>query len=102
MSRREAVVLVCRALAVIQLVSAALDCTYLPEWFISYAHHVQRTGILSPAEADLYYIHLDHVHLAFLLLRIAGLLVLAAVLWNCGPWLERILLPRPEGSSPQV
>jgi hypothetical protein len=99
MSRKEAILLVSRALAVIQFVTAMLDVTYLPEWFVSFAHHSARASLMSTIDYDSYLTNLDRVHLVFLLLRIAGEAIFAIVLWNCGPWVESHLLPKSEGTA---
>jgi hypothetical protein len=102
MSKKEVVLLVSRALAVIQFVTAIIDVTYLPEWFVSFAHHSARASLLSTIDYDSYLTNLDRVHLVFLLLRIAGEAIFGIVLWNCSPWVERHLLPDSEGpASPE-
>jgi hypothetical protein len=40
-----------------------------------------------------YFRMLDTVSIGALLLRIGILLVTSVVFWNCGPWIERVLLP---------
>jgi len=77
-----------------------LDVTYLPEWFVSFTHHSAKASLLTTIDYDSYLTSLDRVHLVFLLLRIAGEAIFAIVLWNCGPWIERHLLPRSEGTAP--
>jgi hypothetical protein len=93
MSRKEAVILVSRALAIIQLVTAMLDITYLPEWFVSLHHHERLIEALGISNTEEYWRSYDQVGVGFLFARIAGLLVLTLIFWNCGPWFERILLP---------
>jgi hypothetical protein len=94
MSRKEAVLLVSRALAVIQFVTALLDITHLPEWLMSLHHHERLIEALGISNTDEYWRSYDQVGVAFLFARIAGLLVLTLVFWNCGPWFERVLLPK--------
>lgn len=90
MSRREIVVLVSRALAIIQLVTVALEVSYLPQSLTSLGEHIgswqspQLYGYLSR-----YYIE----GTLALILRIAFLLLTAHLLWKCGPKIENFLLP---------
>jgi hypothetical protein len=96
MSRKEAVVLVSRALAVIQFITALLDISVLPERFISLHHYAHIFNSIGASETTTYYLTYDRVEIAFLFARIACLLTLTLVLWNCGPWVERLLLPKIE------
>jgi hypothetical protein len=89
MSRKEIVVLVSRALAIIQLISALLEVTYLPGRFMTLIHH----GSRSDGGGD-YYRTNYQVDIITFVFRIAGLLIIAIILWNCGPWVERMLTPR--------
>ena len=91
MTRDEAVVLVSRALAIIQLVTAAIEVTYLPERILSVAHYARLGNGLS-STAD-YFLRLDVIELCGYLVRIPSLLLLALIFWNCGPWIARVLLP---------
>jgi hypothetical protein len=100
MSRKEAVLLVSRALAIFQFVYALLEITYLPERLISLFGHASAAG---SSGTDDYFRSYDSVGVAFLLVRIVIQLVLTVVFWNCGPWIERVLLPEsgnPGHSTP--
>jgi hypothetical protein len=96
MSRKEVVLLVSRALAIIQFVTALLDTAHLPEWLVSLHHHESLIAAAGISDADVYWRSYDQVAIAFLLARIASLLVLTLVFWNCAPWFERLLLPKRE------
>ena len=96
MSRKEAVLLVSRALAIIQFVTAMLEITYLPIRFMSLFHHVRGVSVLEVSASDAFWRDYYRVDITFFLLRRAALLLLAVVLWNCGPWMERVLLPKRE------
>jgi hypothetical protein len=98
-SRKEAVLLVSRAVAIIQFVTAVLNITYLPEWFVSLHHHEGVIAALGVSERDEYLRSYDQVGIAFLFGRIAILLTLTLVFWNCGPWFERVLLPKRENQE---
>jgi hypothetical protein len=100
MSRKEAVLLVSRALAIFQFVYALLEITYLPERLISLFGHASAAGA---SGMDDYFGSYNRVGVVFLLVRIGIQLVLTVVFWNCGPWIERVLLPasgKPDHSTP--
>ncbi len=96
MSRKEAVLLVGRALAMIQLITAFVEITTLPDRLVSLHHYTDRINRSVATSQDFYFQSYDQVGIAFLFARIAGLLLFAFLFWTCGPWIERILLPRPE------
>lgn len=93
MSRKEIVLLVSRALAIIQFVTALLEISYLPERFMSLLRHDRLDSVLISPATDAWYQNYYRVVIAFLFLRIIGLLVLTYIFWNCAPWFERQLLP---------
>ncbi len=101
MSRDDAVLLVSRAIAVIQLICAFVDASYLPERFVS-LHHYSIAGLLSLG--DTYFANLDRVEIGFHLGRIAGYFFASWIFWNCGPRISRILLPsrKEEGTARQA
>jgi hypothetical protein len=90
MTQNEAVRLVSRALAIIQLITALLEITYLPGHILSWHHHAQFGATSIPSD---YLTRLYTIDLGALVLRICGELLLTLILWNCGPWIARILLP---------
>jgi hypothetical protein len=96
MSKREAVVLVSRALAVIQIMSALLEITYLPQRLFVFSHR-----IIANRFSDLYgYWSLyDFEGTLALILRIAILLLAAYLFWHCSGKIERFLLPPPSESQ---
>ncbi|MGD0106292.1 MAG: hypothetical protein ABSC06_19960 [Rhodopila sp.] len=96
MSRKEAVLLVSRALAMIQLICALMEVTYLPIRFMSLFHHTTRISLLGSSGYDDFWSGYYRTDIAFLLSRIIIYLVFAFVFWNCGPWIEHILLPKRE------
>ncbi len=100
MSRKEAVLLVSRALAMIQLISALMEITTLPGRLLSLNHYAGRIAASTGVPSDYYFRSLDQVGIAFMWARIAGLLLFAFLFWNCGSWIERILLPKREEQSP--
>jgi hypothetical protein len=100
MSRREAILLVSRALAVMQLIGVLFEVTYLPERFLSLQHHATGPSVLSVSSYDVFWAGYYRVAIGALLLRILIGLLLAVVFWNCGPWIERLLLTDREKAGP--
>jgi hypothetical protein len=94
MTRKEAVLLVSRALAVIELVAALDVTTFLPAHFMSFLHYVRASQVPGHTAQVDYLLGYDEVDLMSLLVRIGGFLILAIILWKCGPWVERVLLPK--------
>jgi hypothetical protein len=98
MNRDEVVLLVSRALACIQAITAILDASYMPERFMSLHHYVQEAQLAasvrnsSTFELTAYYVSLDRTEIAFFFGRIAFLLLMALLFWNCGPRIARFLL----------
>jgi hypothetical protein len=96
MSRKEAVLLVSRTLSILQLIYAMMELTYLPVRFASLFHHTTRINLLGPSGYDDYWSGYYRVDIAFLFARVTICLVVAFLFWNCGPRIERMLLPNPE------
>lgn len=93
MSRREIVLLVSRALALLFISSAFSEGTFLPERIFSLSHYSKQSSVLEGLNfTSRYYLIL----IAFLVLRILAYLVVAMLLWKCGPRVEGIF------SQPQV
>jgi hypothetical protein len=90
MSRDDAVLLVSRAIAVMQFITAFLEVTYLPERLTSLRHY-SAIGSISPGST--YFENLDRVEIGFLFGRIACLLLTSWLFWSCGPRIGRLLLP---------
>jgi hypothetical protein len=106
MTRKDVVLLVSRALACIQAITAFIDASYIPSHFMTLHHYVQMardaaslkdTGAF---ELAAYYVSLERVEIALFFGRIAFLMLMALVFWNCGPRIARFLLPERENSSP--
>jgi hypothetical protein len=102
MTRREIVVLVSRALAIIQLMSALIEITYIPDYLLNLFHHI--IPLQFPFFGDYWSRYYMEALLA-LVARVAILLLAALLLWKCGPKIEQMLLPRdaaPAAESPQA
>jgi len=95
-SRRDAILLISRALAVVEFVNALVEITYLPVRIMSFLHHERQVSVLVVSATDAFYRSYYAVDIAFLFARCIGLLLLAWVLWHCGPWVEQVLLPKRE------
>ena len=91
MSRKEIVLLVSRALAVMQAAYALVDVTYVPAYLFSANHYAPDAGYLGT---------IHRIELAAMLFRIVGLAVLSWLFWRCGPWVAGLLLPTPAKTSP--
>lgn len=91
---QQAVLLVSRALACVQVITAILDITSLPYYLVTLHHYLQ---IYVPPD---FYISREELDIACLLARIALLTFFAYVFWSCGPRIARFLLPEPETAPP--
>ncbi len=89
MSKDEVVLLVSRAVAAIQCITAMVEISYLPERFMSLHHYRSSSRWIAPD----YLTSIYSLEFSMLCFRIAGLLVLTWVFWQCGPWLKRLLMP---------
>ena len=100
MSRDETVLLVSRAIAVIQFVTAFLEASYLPERFLA-LHHYSPVDTFAPGPG--YLESLYRLQIGLLFGRIAGLLLVSWLFWTCGPRIGRLLLPSGKDErSPSV
>jgi hypothetical protein len=91
MSREEIVLLVSRALSIIQAASALLDVTYVPAYLFSANHYASDAGYIGT---------IHRIELVAMLARIVGLSVVAWLFWRCGPWVTGLLLPTPAETTP--
>ena len=94
MSRNEIVLLVSRTFAAIQFVTVLIEMSYLPERLVSYFHYAAN----APSQNNYFGTYYNVVVLS-LFARIAGLLILTAVFWKCGPWIERVVFSKEEEAS---
>ncbi len=99
MSRKEIVLLVSRAFAAIQFVTALMEMSYLPARLFSLYRHAGFIGWSNVPLLSSYAITYDRIDILFLFARIIGLLILTAVFWKCGPWVERVVLSRQDASG---
>jgi hypothetical protein len=95
MSRKDAVVLASRTLAVLLTVWALTDVSYLPERVHSFIHYFNQE--VPPSIATQYLRHYYLIELGFLVTRIVGYALVAKWLYKVGPEVEELLLPSELG-----
>lgn len=98
MSRKEIVVLVSRAIALLQIIAAVVGAALsLPQQgYVLYRQYlifagmpeIHRYSSVVPSVSPILWINVLTVFL-----RIGVLLMIAAFFWNCGPTVERWLMP---------
>jgi hypothetical protein len=91
MSREDFVVLASRTLAVLMMVWALTDLSYLPGSIYAFAHYASVE--LSSASSTQYYRHANLISLGFLLVRIVGCSLLARWLFKGSSEVFELLLP---------
>jgi hypothetical protein len=91
MSKQEAVIVVSRTLAVLLLVTALADVSYLPGNIYAFLHY-SNVELSSPTATE-YYRHANLIQLSFLIVRIIGFFLLSRWLFNGGPEVADLLLP---------
>jgi hypothetical protein len=99
MSRKDGVVLASRTLAVLLIVWALTDVSYLPGSLHSFLHYIGQETSSSPGVQYLRHYHL--IALGFLVIRIVGYSLVAMWLYKGGPEIEELLLPGSEESVVQ-
>jgi hypothetical protein len=94
MTRREIVLLASRVVAVIQVITAILDATQLPQTLTELFHDLALRAA-SPSAA--YWSRYETEVVLSIVLRIFITLFAAWLFWQCGPKIERFLLPAASG-----
>jgi len=89
MSKKDAVVIASRVLALYFFCWFLSDVTYLPSHLLAVLHYASFRN-LSPTES--YFYSYDRVGLGFLYVRILGLLFASWLFYRCGPRVQRFLL----------
>jgi hypothetical protein len=82
MARKDAVLLVSRALALYLLCWGFSEVTYVPSSLFSLTHHMSQHSVLATGD---YFTDLDILGLALRAFRIVILFCIAAWLYACGP-----------------
>lgn len=93
MSRTDAVVLTSRALALLLMLWALIDLSYIPEEVISYRRYIGHEVTPTNSEYWFYWSHHYLLNLSFLIARIIGLSLLSRWLFKGGPEVFELLLP---------
>ncbi len=88
MSRKDAVVLASRALALLFFVWALGEASHLPEYLHSFLHYLDAEP--GPATFIEYRRHYYLISLGFLVIRVLGFSLLAAWLYRGGPEVEQL------------
>jgi ABC-type anion transport system duplicated permease subunit len=101
MARKDSVLLVSRALAVLLTVFALREVSYLPEFVHSFVHYLryELTPVTNMGYLD-YMRHYYLLRLAFLITRIIGYSLMARWLYKGGPDIEELLLPPTSEENP--
>ena len=88
MSKKELVVLVSRAFALLLITWALVEVTYLPERVLALSHHISQTSVLATSldYTTRYYLLL----IIFNVVRMLALFFAALLFWRCGPRVEAI------------
>jgi hypothetical protein len=97
MSRKELVLLVSRAFALLLITWAFADATYLPERLFALSHHLNQSSVLLAHD---YWSRYYLIITVSLVLRMLVLLLGAALFWRCGPRVEELFLPERENQVP--
>ena len=90
MSREDAVLLASRSLAVLFMIWALTDVSFLPGRLYTFLYYVNRDA------ASAYSDHMKHyelVELGFLITRIVGYSLFSMLLFKSGPDIRQLLLP---------
>ena len=91
MSNEDAVILASRSLALLLMVAALIELSYLPGSINSFRHYVS-VELASPS-ATQYYRQANLISLSFLVVRTIGYSMLARWLFKGGPEVVNLLLP---------
>jgi hypothetical protein len=101
MSRKDAVLLASRTLAVLLTIWALTDGSYLPERVHSFLRYLNYEPVAS--NSIQYWRHYTLIALGFLIIRIIGYSLMAVWLFKCGSDVEELLLPTErEGNAPRT
>jgi hypothetical protein len=85
MTRDEGVHLASRSLALLMIIWALVDVTYLPDVVTSLVHYLRQRTILVPQN---YWIHHYEMITTFYVFRTVALFIAARWFWRCGPGVQ--------------
>jgi len=90
-SKKEIVLIVSRAFAVLLISWAFVEVTYLPERLSALSHHLSQNSV---SVAHDYWSSYYLIVTAFLVLRMLALFLAASLFWRCGPRVEVLFSPQ--------
>jgi hypothetical protein len=96
MSRKEIVLVVSRAFALLLMSTALLEVTYLPERLFALSHHLSQSSVLVAHD---YWSTYYSIIIVFLVLRTLALFLAAALFWRCGSWVEALFSPQQKNQE---
>jgi len=91
MSRKELVLLVSRAFALLLITWALVEVTYLPDRLFALFHHLSQRSVLATRD---YWSTYDLILTGSTAVRMLALFLAAAVFWRCGPRVEALFSPQ--------
>ena len=89
MSRKDLVMVGSRVFALLLISTALIEATYLPERLFSLSHYLNHGSAMVPGD---YWSRYYLLATSFLFFRMLALLMVAALFWKGGPWVETIFL----------
>ena len=96
MPRKELVLLLSRAFALLLSSWALVEVSYLQERLFALSHHINERSVLATHDYwSSYYL----IVTAFLVVRILALLLAAALFWRCGPRVQALFSPREDNQE---
>jgi hypothetical protein len=97
MSKKELVLLMSRAFALLMIIGTFTDITYLPHNVFSLSHYINVRSVLAPRDYwTNYYLILTVCNVV----RILVLFFTAVLFWRCGPWVEKLFSPQHNIQEP--
>src|SRR5690349_8518573 len=98
MSKKEMVFVVSRAFALLLIIWALLDLSYLPEHLFRLYHHARQQSVLTTPRD--YWANYYLLGTATVVLRVIVQLVASAAFWRCGPRIQALFSNRAEPTTP--
>ena len=100
MSRKDAAVVASRTLALLLIVWALADVSYLPEYLHSFIHHLHQESVLTTAHGYSYNYYL--IRLSTDVVRIFAFSLMAWWLFQDGPKVEKLFWPAAPEEAAQI
>jgi hypothetical protein len=97
MSREDGVQLASRALALLMIVWALVEFTYLPGTLLSMVHQLSPRSVLAPRD---YWVASSVANTMTRVLRLIGLSVAAVWFWNCDPGVQSVFSVSRQSDPP--